>query len=228
MGIVSLAGSARERPCRPPRAAGFAGPEHAGGSTRRHPGPEQAHIHLPDGTRNGLTEDPIRFGFLSSNGSDATMSGSDRIIRIGLRRLVAPEGARRPLPRRGLASRAIRRSLPCRRDQFLVLQAAPPGDLCPLGRVRPGRLPVRRQGPEGGDPRAPPGGRGRRARPFPRRSDPARRQARAVARPAPAEPGILRHARGWASSPRSGTGFDGDVAFEPRHASWFAPAADRL
>ena len=51
--------------------------------------------------------------------------------------MVAADRAQRPLPRRGHTPRALRRSLPRRRNQFLVLQAAPPGDLRPLGRVCP-------------------------------------------------------------------------------------------
>ncbi len=110
--------------------------------------------------------------------------------------LVALEGAQRPLPSRGYAPRAIRCSLSRRRDQLFVLQAAPPGDLRSLGRIRPCGLLILCQGAESHQPRTPPGGCKRLARQLPRCGDSARRQAWSVARPAPSEPVVLPRYRG--------------------------------
>lgn len=99
--------------------------------------------------------------------------GREQIRRFGqrphrVRRLVDPEGVRRPFPRGWYAPRAVCRSVLGRRDQLIFLPATPAGNLRSLGCLRPVGFPIFRQVAEGGDPRVPPGGRGRSARRIPR------------------------------------------------------------
>jgi hypothetical protein len=144
-----------------------------------------------------------------------------------LRRLEPAQGSGGRFPRGRQPPGTLRGRVPGRRDQFLLLPAAPAPDLRALGRQRAARFPLRRQAAARDHARGPPARHRRAARPLRRRGRPPGRKLGCVLVQLPPK-GVFDEDRRATSCRACSERFGCMLACEARHPSWFSDAATEL